>query len=153
MNRAAYFAEKLYRSMKGFGTRDITLIRILVSRCEVDLYSIMEAFKDLYDGVTLADWIQGDTSGAYRDILLRLVDGKKASARSGALLASSTTTRTRGQAQAMAPDAAHTGFAEPRAGLRGPCTADADDGDDEGLAHAPQPGVHLADWPKEETAL
>ena len=34
-SRPAYFAEKLYNSMKGVGTDDTTLIRVIVSRCEV----------------------------------------------------------------------------------------------------------------------
>ena len=34
-SRPAYFAEKLYKSMKGLGTDDSTLIRVIVSRAEV----------------------------------------------------------------------------------------------------------------------
>ena len=38
-SRSMYFAEKLYKSMKGAGTDDTTLIRIVVSRCEVFKHS------------------------------------------------------------------------------------------------------------------
>ena len=34
-SKPAYFAEKLYKSMKGAGTDDDTLIRIIMSRAEV----------------------------------------------------------------------------------------------------------------------
>ena len=34
-NRQAYYAEELYKAMKGLGTNDETLIRLLVSRHEV----------------------------------------------------------------------------------------------------------------------
>ena len=34
-NRSTYFAEKLYKSMKGAGTDDSTLVRVVVSRSEV----------------------------------------------------------------------------------------------------------------------
>ena len=34
-SRPQYFAERLYRSMKGAGTDDTTLVRVVVSRCEV----------------------------------------------------------------------------------------------------------------------
>ena len=34
-NAPEYFADRLWRSMKGAGTDDSTLIRVIVSRCEV----------------------------------------------------------------------------------------------------------------------
>ena len=34
-NRPEYFADKLYSAMKGAGTHDSTLIRVVVSRSEV----------------------------------------------------------------------------------------------------------------------
>ena len=34
-NRPQYFAERLYKSMKGAGTDDDTLVRVVVSRAEV----------------------------------------------------------------------------------------------------------------------
>ncbi|KAK7091055.1 annexin A4-like [Littorina saxatilis] len=70
-NTPAYFAERLYKSMKGAGTNDKTLIRIVVSRSEVDLGFIKQEFQRLY-GKTLASFIKGDTSGDYKKILLAL---------------------------------------------------------------------------------
>jgi len=67
-----YFARKLYKSMKGLGTTDTMLIRVVVSRCEVDMLCVKSRFKDLY-GSTLEKWIRDDTSGDYRSILVDLV--------------------------------------------------------------------------------
>ena len=39
-SRSAYFAEKLYKSMKGAGTDDRTLVRLVVSRSEVRIIII-----------------------------------------------------------------------------------------------------------------
>lgn len=39
-NKPAYFAERLYKSMKGLGTDDDTLIRVMVSRAEIDMMDI-----------------------------------------------------------------------------------------------------------------
>lgn len=68
----AYFAEQLYRSMKGLGTNDRTLIRVMVTRADVDLKTIKRIFEETY-GKTLASFIEGDTSGDYRRALLTLL--------------------------------------------------------------------------------
>eukprot|EP00731_Ephydatia_muelleri_P012387 Em0006g1281a len=51
-NKTSFFAEKLYKSMKGAGTDDKTLVRVVVTRSEVDMVNIRKAFKQLY-GKTL----------------------------------------------------------------------------------------------------
>ncbi|XP_038050940.1 annexin-B12-like [Patiria miniata] len=70
----SFFAERLYKSMKGLGTNDEMLIRCVVSRAEIDLAKIKEIFLANY-GQSLGQFIKDDTSGAYRDLLLRIVDG------------------------------------------------------------------------------
>ncbi|XP_036764163.1 annexin A4 isoform X2 [Manis pentadactyla] len=73
-NKSAYFAERLYKSMKGLGTNDDTLIRVMVSRAEIDMLDIRDNFKRLY-GQSLYSFIKGDTSGDYRKVLLILCGG------------------------------------------------------------------------------
>ena len=73
-NRPAYFAERLYLSMKGLGTDDKTLIRVMVSRCEIDMVEIKHEFQRMY-GKTLETFIAGDCSGDYKKILLQLCAG------------------------------------------------------------------------------
>uniref|UniRef100_A0A8D3AWY0 Annexin n=1 Tax=Scophthalmus maximus TaxID=52904 RepID=A0A8D3AWY0_SCOMX len=48
-SRPAYFAERLHESMKGGGTDEATLHRIMVSRSEIDLLDVRKEFKKLYD--------------------------------------------------------------------------------------------------------
>lgn len=48
--------------MKGLGTDDRQLIRIVVTRCEIDMGEIKEAFERLFNE-SLKDCIKGDTSG------------------------------------------------------------------------------------------
>uniref|UniRef100_M4A266 Annexin n=1 Tax=Xiphophorus maculatus TaxID=8083 RepID=M4A266_XIPMA len=48
-NTPAFFAEKLNRAMKGHGTSDQTLIRILVSRSEVDLQKVVEENRAMFE--------------------------------------------------------------------------------------------------------
>ncbi|KAG8574757.1 hypothetical protein GDO81_009316 [Engystomops pustulosus] len=71
----AYFAERLYKSMKGLGTDDNTLIRVMVSRCEIDMLEIRSEFKKAY-GKSLHSFIKGDCSGDYRKVLLKLCGGE-----------------------------------------------------------------------------
>nr|XP_032522156.1 annexin A4-like isoform X3 [Danaus plexippus plexippus] len=72
-SKVGFFAERLYYSMKGIGTNDKTLIRIIVSRSEIDLGDIKQAFLEKF-GKPLEDWISGDTSGDYKKALLTLVE-------------------------------------------------------------------------------
>ncbi|XP_048053604.1 annexin A5b [Megalobrama amblycephala] len=72
-----YFAESLYGAMKGAGTDDQTLIRIMVSRSEVDMLDIRAEFRKKF-ATSLHKMIQGDTSGDYRKALLLLCGGDDA---------------------------------------------------------------------------
>ncbi|CAJ0967158.1 unnamed protein product [Ranitomeya imitator] len=47
-NKPLYFADRLYDSMKGKGTKDKVLIRNMVSRSEVDMLKIRAEFKKKY---------------------------------------------------------------------------------------------------------
>uniref|UniRef100_A0A668A3F7 Annexin n=1 Tax=Myripristis murdjan TaxID=586833 RepID=A0A668A3F7_9TELE len=73
-NTPAYFAERLYKAMKGAGTKDKTLIRIMVSRSEVDMLDIRQEYMKNY-GKSLYTHISGDTSGDYKKLLLKLCGG------------------------------------------------------------------------------
>uniref|UniRef100_A0AAY5KR43 Annexin n=1 Tax=Esox lucius TaxID=8010 RepID=A0AAY5KR43_ESOLU len=73
-NTPAYFAERLYKSMKGAGTKDKTLIRVMVTRSEVDMLDIREEYVKKY-GKSLYTDISGDTSGDYKKLLLKLCGG------------------------------------------------------------------------------
>ncbi|XP_018552245.1 annexin A11a isoform X1 [Lates calcarifer] len=73
-NTSAYFAERLYKAMKGAGTKDRTLIRIMVSRSEVDMLDIRQEYVKNY-GKSLYTHISGDTSGDYKKLLLKLCGG------------------------------------------------------------------------------
>jgi len=59
--------------MKGMGTNHELLIRVLVTRAEIDLYNVREIFGLRYgDGKTLKNWIEGDTSSHYCDMLSKV---------------------------------------------------------------------------------
>uniref|UniRef100_A0A4W4EXC0 Annexin n=1 Tax=Electrophorus electricus TaxID=8005 RepID=A0A4W4EXC0_ELEEL len=73
----AYFAECLYKSMKGAGTDDNTLIRIMVSRSEIDMLDIRAEFRRMF-ATSLNKMIKGDSSGDYCKTLLLLCGGDDA---------------------------------------------------------------------------
>ena len=56
-NKPGYFAKKLHKAMKGGGTDDQAMVRICVSRCEIDMVQIKKAFEEEFKG-TLAEWIK-----------------------------------------------------------------------------------------------
>ncbi|XP_032659400.1 annexin A13 [Chelonoidis abingdonii] len=67
-----YFATRLYEAMKGAGTEEETLIRILVTRAEIDLQTIKEKFHKLYNK-SLVEAIKSETSGDFRKLLVSLL--------------------------------------------------------------------------------
>ncbi|XP_030626953.1 annexin A11a isoform X2 [Chanos chanos] len=73
-NTPAFFAERLHKAMKGLGTKDRTLIRIMVSRSEVDMLDIRQEYVRNY-GKSLYTAISEDTSGDYKKLLLKLCGG------------------------------------------------------------------------------
>lgn len=73
-NTPAYFAERLHKAMAGAGTKDRTLIRIMVSRSEIDMLDIRQEYIKHY-GKSLYTHISGDTSGDYKKLLLKLCGG------------------------------------------------------------------------------
>nr|UZN72719.1 annexin B3 [Taenia multiceps] len=66
-------AEMLYRSMKGAGTNDDSLIRIILAYSEDSLQKIQNKFDNTYEK-TLVEMISGDTSGDYRKFLLTILE-------------------------------------------------------------------------------
>ncbi|XP_055298593.1 annexin B11 isoform X2 [Sitodiplosis mosellana] len=77
-NKAEFFASRLHKSMAGIGTNDTQLIRLIVTRCEIDLNDIKVAFERLY-GKSLRSWIKGDTSGHYKHALYALIGENRSS--------------------------------------------------------------------------
>ncbi|KAL0272471.1 UNVERIFIED_CONTAM: hypothetical protein PYX00_005427 [Menopon gallinae] len=67
-----FFARRLHHAMAGAGTDDVTLIRIVVSRSEIDLGNIKSEYERLYDK-TLESAIRGETHGHYKKALLALI--------------------------------------------------------------------------------
>ncbi|XP_050729632.1 annexin B9-like isoform X3 [Eriocheir sinensis] len=74
LNRAAYFAKELHNSMSGMGTNDRALIRLVVSRAEIDMGNIKSEYQKIY-GKPLEKAIKSDISGDYKQLLIGMVEG------------------------------------------------------------------------------
>lgn len=72
-DKTTYFAKRLKHAMKGMGTTDKTLIRIIVARSEIDLGDIKEAYERKY-GTQLAADIDSDCSDEYKSLLIALLN-------------------------------------------------------------------------------
>ncbi|XP_015433769.1 PREDICTED: annexin B9-like isoform X2 [Dufourea novaeangliae] len=71
-DKTGYFAERLYKAMKGLGTDDTTLIRVVIARSEIDLGDIKDTYQRMY-GQSLAGDIDDDCSGDYKRLLLTIL--------------------------------------------------------------------------------
>nr|XP_019937972.1 PREDICTED: annexin A3 [Paralichthys olivaceus] len=70
-NVPAYLAELLFKSMKGAGTTESIITRIIVSRSEIDLLDIRAEYKKLF-GYSLYSQLESEVSGSYGDALKHL---------------------------------------------------------------------------------
>ena len=71
INPSEYFATRINYAVKGLGTKDKLLIRILVTRDEIDMPQIKAAYANLYHKDMVKD-IENDTSGDYKRLLVAL---------------------------------------------------------------------------------
>ncbi|XP_037093852.1 annexin-B12-like isoform X2 [Pollicipes pollicipes] len=74
LNRPAYFAERIRDTMKGMGTRDGDLIRLIVSRAEYDLANIKQEYLRRY-GHAMEKDVSSETSGDYKKALVMIIEG------------------------------------------------------------------------------
>ena len=73
INPPEYFATRIRDAVKGAGTKDTNLIRIIVSRAEYDIGLIKQAYQKLYNRDLIED-VKSDTHGDYEKILLALLN-------------------------------------------------------------------------------
>lgn len=71
-NPQLFFARRLNAAMKGAGTDEDTLIRIIVSRSEVDLETIKDMYLEKYD-VPLKDALCSECGGDFKRLLLEIL--------------------------------------------------------------------------------
>ena len=72
LSPSEYFATRVNYAVKGLGTKDHLLIRVLVSRSEIDMPQIKQYYKQLFGKDMVAD-VKGDTTGEYQNCLTQLI--------------------------------------------------------------------------------
>ena len=72
LSPSEYFAYRVNKAVKGLGTKDTMLIRIVVSRDEIDMERIKRYYKQMYNK-EMYDDVKSDVSGDYKTILLALI--------------------------------------------------------------------------------
>ncbi|XP_069833934.1 annexin A10 [Dendropsophus ebraccatus] len=73
-DKSSYFAYRLYCAIHEFGFHNKTVIRTIVARCEIDLMTIRQRYKERY-GKSLFHDIKHYASGHYEKALLALLAG------------------------------------------------------------------------------
>ncbi|ETN63498.1 annexin B10C [Anopheles darlingi] len=70
-----FFAKRLHKAMDGAGTDDATLIRIIVSRSEIDLQNVKDEYEQMYNKTLLSAVRENECSGDYKRALCALIGG------------------------------------------------------------------------------
>ncbi|CAF1585289.1 unnamed protein product [Adineta ricciae] len=71
-DRPSFFAERIHKAVSGLGTKDSTLIRVIVTRSEIDLAQVKMRYQQMFNR-SLAHDVGGDTSGDYKRLLLSIL--------------------------------------------------------------------------------
>ena len=72
LSPSEYFATRVHDAVKGLGTKDHLLIRVLVSRSEIDMPQIKQYYKQLF-GKDMYEDVKNDISGDYRNLMLGII--------------------------------------------------------------------------------
>ena len=71
LSPSEYFATRVNDAIKGWGTKDHLLIRILITRDEIDMPQIKQYYKQLY-GKDMVQAVKSDISGDYQKLMIEL---------------------------------------------------------------------------------
>ncbi|XP_031721358.1 annexin A13-like isoform X1 [Anarrhichthys ocellatus] len=71
-NPQLYFARRINAAMKGLGTDEDALIRMIVGRSEIDLETVKDMYLEKYD-VTLKDALDSECGGDFKRLLIEIL--------------------------------------------------------------------------------
>lgn len=71
LSPSEYFATRVQDAIKGWGTKDRLLMRILITRDEIDMPQIKAYFKKLY-GKDMVEAVKSELSGDYKKLMVEL---------------------------------------------------------------------------------
>ena len=73
LSPSEYFATRVNDAIKGWGAKDHLLIRILITRDEIDMPQIKQYYKQLF-GKDMVQAVKSDISGDYQKLMIELCD-------------------------------------------------------------------------------
>ena len=71
LSPSEYFATRVNDALKGLGTKDHLLMRVLITRDEIDMPQIKQYYKQLY-GKDMVEAIKSEISGDYEKLMVEL---------------------------------------------------------------------------------
>ncbi len=71
LSPSEYFATRVNKAIKNFGTKDHLLMRVLITRDEIDMPTIKQYYKQLY-GKDMIEEIKSDIHGEYQKLMIEL---------------------------------------------------------------------------------
>ena len=71
LSPSEYFATRVNEAIKGAGTKDRLLMRVLITRDEIDMPTIKQYYKQLY-GKDMVEAVRKDISGDYQKLMVEL---------------------------------------------------------------------------------